>query len=99
MSAADSGSGRPRLERIHLHGWDDSGGCRQTLSAPTTAASTGSVSPAARRYGNTKPRPTAASSASDHAKRQQLTASPQREIGRASCRERVENSAGEVRLT
>src|SRR5881296_1053558 len=67
MSAADSGSGRSRLERIHLHGWDDNGGCRQTLSAtsavtrfnaawrrayssaPTTAASTGSISPAARK--------------------------------------------------
>src|SRR6266567_5014933 len=58
MSAPDSGSGRSRLERIHLHGSDDNGGCPQTLSSP---------------------RPTARSSASDNAKRQQLTASPQRE--------------------
>jgi outer membrane protein assembly factor BamB len=45
MSAADSGSGSSRLERIHLHGGDDNGGCRQTLSA--TSASPDSTRPAA----------------------------------------------------
>jgi outer membrane protein assembly factor BamB len=54
MPAADSGSGRSRLERIHLHGWDDNGGCRQTLSA-TSAVTRFNAARRARWSGWGKP--------------------------------------------